>query len=594
MLRENLVAWRTMEGGDSKGGWHKRSRCFGIGLIAVALLGISGEELHAQFNGEVLRGSVEHDGHTYALYQRQAAFSRKNALLFCKEVGKGDLVSVGSSAEDAAVSKLLKLINGPVWTGGYRDVSEKKWKWTDGTVFQFHHFPEGVENRTDFRNGNIFVNISSTGSWLLKQQRPRAKIHALICEWPTIVTPPEGDDGKSTAKEPDPGPTRMVKISGNANAAEIALKANQSGVSGLLVVDLGGGKYAGKASKMTVIALPSTAGEPASVGFNQEVGETMETALVEVLKFLQLRHDGWPKGKAIEISFQENFSPKDGPSAGVACALLLESLINGDKLDENFAVTGRLNVDGSVQPIGGVTAKVSGATVGGRSTVAVPSANVSSLYDLLLSDGLKPFLGAQVFSLENFEDAFALAQEERSADLQLAIAEFALVQELFGFGESTDLARLRNSNVQQKLRKVIEVAPNHLSAKILILATQNQAPKKFSLAGSVDEIDEAGSALVDAVKAGKKSSYTGLNKDHLADGLSSLQRIRSKLDDLTWPYADALVQFGNVLRQLPNRTTMSKSAYEKLVAEINASVDQVNAERERLLSMPEVVELLIK
>ena len=97
--------------------------------------------------------------------------------------------------------------------------------------------------------------------------------------------------------------------------------------------------------------------------------------MAEVLKFMQLRHSGWPKGKAIEISFQENFSPKDGPSAGVACALLLDSLITGGKLDEQFSLTGRLNVDGSVQPIGGVAAKVSGATAGGRKIVGVPKAN---------------------------------------------------------------------------------------------------------------------------------------------------------------------------------------------------------------------------
>ena len=99
-------------------------------------------------------------------------------------------------------------------------------------------------------------------------------------------------------------------------------------------------------------------GNPTNIRFNQRVGKAMDSALKEVTKYLRVKHDTWPSGYDIEIAFEDRFTAKDGPSAAICCALLLDSLVSGKTIDPFFAVTGDMNADGSVQPVGGCQQKL--------------------------------------------------------------------------------------------------------------------------------------------------------------------------------------------------------------------------------------------
>ena len=139
-----------------------------------------------------------------------------------------------------------------------------------------------------------------------------------------------------------------------ANALE--LKAKQSTLKGLLVQPLSGGNFAGKASQMNATATPlEDRNHPLKIRFNQRVGKNMDGALKEVTKYLRVKHNDWPSGYDIEIAFEDRFTSKDGPSAAICCALLLDSLVTGQKIDPLFAVTGDMNADGSIQPVGGLS-----------------------------------------------------------------------------------------------------------------------------------------------------------------------------------------------------------------------------------------------
>ena len=133
-------------------------------------------------------------------------------------------------------------------------------------------------------------------------------------------------------------------------------------------------------------------GNPTNIRFNQRVGKAMDSALKEVTKYLRVKHDTWPSGYDIEIAFEDRFTAKDGPSAAICCALLLDSLVSGKTIDPFFAVTGDMNADGSVQPVGGVPAKVRGAFSKSCKYVAIPTKNARSLSDLVLLNELILFL----------------------------------------------------------------------------------------------------------------------------------------------------------------------------------------------------------
>jgi hypothetical protein len=390
------------------------------------------------------------------------------------------------------------------------------------------------------------------------------------------------------------GTVRGQTVSGTYGAPDTGLKLQQTNVHGLLILSLPSGE-AGSASKMSAIALDADKTISASVSFNQPVGDMMSKALGEVAKFTQLNNKGWPKGYTIELSFADKYSDKDGPSAAVACALLLHSLITGKALDPAFAVTGDMNADGSVQPIGGVAAKIRGATKGHCKIIGIPKKNESSLGDILLTDGPAPFASIQIYSISQFTDAEALALHEKSTTTQTAVAEMGKVQELLLREPGQMASWLRNQHVMAKLQQVLKDAPNNLSAKYLLMHATGKVPLTLSLAGSLEAIDNSAAELISAIKSNKgqsSSSFSGVGKASVGSNITRLQSLRARCDMRTRAYADAIIRFGFAVKEVQDRPPGSAARAQVLINAINGSASSVQSELDRLLSDPKVREEL--
>lgn len=68
-------------------------------------------------------------------------------------------------------------------------------------------------------------------------------------------------------------------------------------------------------------------------------------------------------------------TPVDGPSAGVAMAVVAASALTGRPVDGHVAVTGEVSVLGMVKPVGGVPGKVEAAERAGLTSVLIPADN---------------------------------------------------------------------------------------------------------------------------------------------------------------------------------------------------------------------------
>ncbi|NBB95800.1 MAG: endopeptidase La [Planctomycetes bacterium] len=74
--------------------------------------------------------------------------------------------------------------------------------------------------------------------------------------------------------------------------------------------------------------------------------------------------------------------PKDGPSAGVTMVTALLSLVRGEPVRADVAMTGEISLRGLVLPIGGVKEKLLAAKRAGISTVIMPERNRKDLEDV--------------------------------------------------------------------------------------------------------------------------------------------------------------------------------------------------------------------
>lgn len=77
----------------------------------------------------------------------------------------------------------------------------------------------------------------------------------------------------------------------------------------------------------------------------------------------------------LHLHVPEGATPKDGPSAGIAMATVIASILSGKKVDNKVAMTGELTLTGKVLPIGGLKEKLIAAYKSGVKKVLIPQKN---------------------------------------------------------------------------------------------------------------------------------------------------------------------------------------------------------------------------
>jgi ATP-dependent Lon protease len=119
-----------------------------------------------------------------------------------------------------------------------------------------------------------------------------------------------------------------------------------------------------------------------------QLGDVMKESAQAAVSFLRSRSNELGLAEEyfakhdVHVHVPAGATPKDGPSAGIALATSIASILTGLKVDANLAMTGEITLTGQVLPIGGLKEKVLGAKRAGISKILLPKRNEMDLDDI--------------------------------------------------------------------------------------------------------------------------------------------------------------------------------------------------------------------
>ncbi len=160
----------------------------------------------------------------------------------------------------------------------------------------------------------------------------------------------------------------------------MAEKENQVGqVTGLAWTEVGG-----ELLTIESVVLPGK-GKVMNTG---KLGEVMQESIQAALSVVRKRArqlgiaEDFHAKSDIHIHLPEGATPKDGPSAGIAIATALVSVLTNIPVRADVAMTGEITLRGEVLPIGGLKEKLLAAVRGGIHTALIPQENVKDLVEM--------------------------------------------------------------------------------------------------------------------------------------------------------------------------------------------------------------------
>ena len=154
--------------------------------------------------------------------------------------------------------------------------------------------------------------------------------------------------------------------------------------------------------------------------YTGKLGDVMQESVSAALSYVRSRAPQFGikptlfERRDIHVHVPEGATPKDGPSAGVAMATSLVSVLTGIPIRRDIAMTGEITLRGRVLPIGGLKEKLLAALRSGITTVFIPKDNEKDLADI--PDNVKKAL--KVVPVAHVDDVIAQALSRRPEPIE--------------------------------------------------------------------------------------------------------------------------------------------------------------------------------
>jgi ATP-dependent Lon protease len=151
-----------------------------------------------------------------------------------------------------------------------------------------------------------------------------------------------------------------------------------------------------------------------------KLGDVMQESVSAAMSYVRSRATSFGikptlfEKRDIHVHVPEGATPKDGPSAGIAMATSIVSVLTGIPVRKDVAMTGEITLRGRVLPIGGLKEKLLAALRSGTSTVFIPKDNEKDLVEI--PENVKK--GLTIIPVSHVDDVIAKALVRRPEPIE--------------------------------------------------------------------------------------------------------------------------------------------------------------------------------
>ncbi len=258
----------------------------------------------------------------------------------------------------------------------------------------------------------------------------------------------------------------------------------------------------------------------------------LENSITGILKN---HHGSLPHGVRVTINnpeFERSLASQKRHSLSAAAAVLASAAISGS--DPDAVILGQLDDNGAYKLPTAFWDKLQALGKGGGQRLVLPAESAPYLMSVLALERPEFFIQYEVLLAADFKQLLACCARIPEPPLAEATAEFRKIRERSG---SQDVRQyIANSFVKQRLSAVLQNAPNHASAKLLLIQAAGSRPTTVARAVLAAEIRRALepmasiSRVTDRELSNSETSSLGRVFDLCRSKLDPLERYAEKND----------------------------------------------------------------
>lgn len=282
-----------------------------------------------------------------------------------------------------------------------------------------------------------------------------------------------------------------------------------------------------------------------SIGSNQ-VGGAMGQIGFPIRALLKNQHGNLPHGVMVTITSKElekSFESKKRQSISAAAAVLASSAITGCEPDA--IIIGQVDETGAFKLPPSFWDQLQALGKGNGQRLVLPAEAAAYLPSVLALEKPGFFMDYEVLLAADFKQLLNLAAKTPEEPLATATAEFRMIRERAGTQDVRQY--ITNSYVKQRLAAVLQDAPTHVSAKMLLIQAAGNRPTLVSRPVLAAEIRRALEPMAWLLKFQNNSSEIsegsriGQTYELCRDRVDALERYAEKNDRTLLDHARTLV-----------------------------------------------------